>query len=158
MRDRDDEDDDATCHAALITEFQSLVTLDQPNDAFASQNRQPHQTHQRRHRRPPDLRMTSPPQSYFPDARREARQRIEPKSNPQVVFMVWPIPSEDFVDAQHDQGDFHSLSHYFGGQRIRARKCWHWKHVHRHWTADRSGRPGDPRWRLDPTARGGKEQ
>jgi len=139
MRDRDDEDDDATCHAVLITEFQSLVTLDQPNDAFASQNRQ------------------LPPNAHK-DARREARRRIEPKSNPQVVFMAWPIPSEDPVDAQHDQGDFHSLSHYFGGQRIRARKCWHWKHVHRHWTADRSGRPGDPRWRLDPTARGGNEQ
>jgi hypothetical protein len=32
----------------------------------------------------------------------------------------------------------------FRSGRLRARQCWHRKYIHRHWTADRSSRPGNP--------------
>jgi hypothetical protein len=75
----------------------------------------------------------------------------------ELVFMAWSDHGGT-VDAQHDKGDSDNLNSCSRGRRLRARKCGHWKYVYRHWTADRSGRPGNPKWRVDPTARGGNEQ
>ena len=57
------------------------------------------------------------------------------------------------VRQKPDQSNHRDRDSCFRGQRLRARKCRHWKYVHRHRTADGAGRTGKPKRRLDPTAR-----